>query len=534
MTDTSLAERRTRQRILEAGIDLLAKGGLAHGLLEHACAAAGYPAVRAELYFQRDEDLVLALYLRLASELEARAADLPAAALDERFRAVMQTKLALVAPYRDALAALVSSLIDPRHELGALGGQMEIVRRRVMGVFSVVVLGASDAPKTGGPEMVRTLYGAHLALMLLWTQDRTAENAATRNAIDFVCKMLAVSGRISWMPGLKDTLEALHSAVAPFVEPEPDNHATELATRILRRLFRHRRLHGADKECAKNPCDQCLALHLPKLRGFIIAGQPIQLLLPAFPAKSPNPRKVIGALPDMAEELALEFLEGVCRDVGELYPPGARITICSDGRVFSDLVGVSDANVSAYGEEIGAVLQRLGSQAIDLFHMEDLFEVYEHPAMREQLCVHYAESLAAIEERTHKHEHHRALFNGIQRFLFEDRVVLETEKSRTQVRNECKELAYQVVRRSDAWGRLIGECFPTALRLSIHPQHPHSEKIGFLLGDAEDVWLTPWHGVAVKREGGFTLMRRSEAEALGARLIERSGRPSHYETREAL
>ena len=34
------------------------------------------------------------------------------------------------------------------------------------------------------------------------------------------------------------------------------------------------------------------------------------------------------------------------------YPPGARITICSDGRVFSDLVGVCDKDVTNYGIEI--------------------------------------------------------------------------------------------------------------------------------------------------------------------------------------
>ena len=124
------------------------------------------------------------------------------------------------------------------------------------------------------------------------------------------------------------------------------------------------------------------------------------------------------------------------------------------------------------------------------------------------------------------------LFNGIQRFLFEDRVAIETGKSRTQVRNECKARTYLVIQRSDAWGRLLSDCFPAALRLSIHPQVPHSEKIGILLGEAEDTWLTPWHGVAVRNEGNFRLMRRHEAEALGARVVEHAGRPSYYQIGE--
>jgi len=127
-------------------------------------------------------------------------------------------------------------------------------------------------------------------------------------------------------------------------------------------------------------------------------------------------------------------------------------------------------------------------------------------------------------------ERHRALFNGVHRFLFEDRLVIEPGKSRNRLRNECRDRALRVIQRSEAWGRLIQECFPTALRLSIHPQPPHSDKIGILLGDAEDPWLTPWHGVALKTEAGFKLVRRHEAEALGARVARREGRASHYET----
>ena len=54
----------------------------------------------------------------------------------------------------------------------------------------------------------------------------------------------------------------------------------------------------------------------------------------------------------------------------------------------------------------------------------------DHAAMREQLCASTTRiHLTAIEERTHSHEHHRALFNGIQRFLFEDRIAIDIERA---------------------------------------------------------------------------------------------------------
>src|ERR1051325_612718 len=523
-------DRRSRQRVLEAAVSLLAERGLSGHLLSDAAERAQCPLARARIYFRRDEDLILALYARLAAELEAHVPDLPEGNLAERFRTIMLAKLALVSPYRDALAALLSTLLDPRHELGALSAETELIRSRVMGVFSAVLYGASDRHKLSTHHSVHTLYALHLALMLFWTQDRTEGFHATRTAIDFTCELLSLSKKLSWLPSFGSTLAKVDEICAPLVEPAPDAATTELATEILHRLFRHRRLQPGAGACARHPCEQCLALHLPKVRRFVLAGDPVHMLLPSFPAKSPNPRKVLGPLPDMAEELALKFLENICDEIKELYPPGARVTICSDGRAFSDLVGVTDEQVTRYGQEVSNLLEQIEARSLELFSMEDLFESGDHAAAREQLCAHYADSLAAIRERAHTYEHHLALFNGIQRFLFEDRVAIETGKSLTQVRNECKELAYQVIRRSDAWGRLVNECFPTALRLSIHPQVPHSDKIGILLGEANDAWLTPWHGVAVKAGSRFKLMKRQEAEALGARLVERGGRPYYYET----
>jgi pyoverdine/dityrosine biosynthesis protein Dit1 len=420
-------------------------------------------------------------------------------------------------------------LLDPRHELGAMSPQMEVIRNRVMSFFYSVVLGASGVRKNSSTEVVHSLYAAHMVLMLLWTQDRSPDAAATRAAIDLVCDFLSLSGKLSWLPNFNKSLGKLETISAQFVEPSPEPEQTQLATEILKRLFRLRRLQDGAGSCVENPCEQCLGLHLPKVRRCIGAGEPIHFLLPAFPAKSPNPQKVLGPLPDMGEEIALSFLEHICAEINALYAPGARISICSDGRVFADLVGVSEGDVSNYAAELRLMMERIETRSLDFFSMEDLFDVEDHAAMRDKLLFHYSDTLESIKERAHSFDHHRALFNGIQRFLFEDRLVLEPDKSRNQVRNECKDLAYRVIQRSDSWARLLSDCFPTALRLSIHPQSPHSEKIGILMGEARDTWLTPWHGVALKQQDKFILTRRHEAEALGARVIERDGRPSYFQ-----
>jgi pyoverdine/dityrosine biosynthesis protein Dit1 len=302
-----------------------------------------------------------------------------------------------------------------------------------------------------------------------------------------------------------------------------------LATEILRIVFRHRRLRQADGGCVANPCPTCLAPHLERVKRFVLAGEPVHFVLPAFPAKSPSRRKTIGPLPDLAEELALSFLQLVCDEVTAVHRPGARITICSDGRVFSDIVDVSDEAVTRYGEEIASMVAALGRGSLDLFKLEDLLGTADFEAMRALLVEHYGEPLEAIRERTRTEDAHRGLFDGVMRFLLEDRMGQGSGKTKSRLRKECKADAYRVIQRSNAWSRLVADRFPDAVRLSIHPQEVHSEKIGILLGETHDAWLTPWHSAVLKSQEAFRLVHREEAEALGATLVYRSGHPSHYE-----
>lgn len=68
------------------------------------------------------------------------------------------------------------------------------------------------------------------------------------------------------------------------------------------------------------------------------ANRPVRMVLPAFPFKSPNSKtKVLGELPDKAEEFALAHLNGMCAAMGEIYKPGAQLLIVSDGLVYNGM-----------------------------------------------------------------------------------------------------------------------------------------------------------------------------------------------------
>jgi pyoverdine/dityrosine biosynthesis protein Dit1 len=278
----------------------------------------------------------------------------------------------------------------------------------------------------------------------------------------------------------------------------------------------------------------------PHLAGVISAvekGLPVILVLPAFPAKSPNTAKVFGPLPDMAERRALEFLQQLCDQVKKYYSPGAEIILCSDGRVFSDVIGIRDQDVTAYQIELSKMIAELGLTSISTFNLDELYDRSDYDKMRTQLMAEHGDPLEELqsavkrggndENCTPEDRESNRLYCGITRFLVEDSTFPGQVKSRTALQKECRVRAYEVVQRSKAWGKLVKNHFPDAVRLSIHPQACGAEKLGIRLIEPDN-WMTPWHGVAVDVGGRFMLFKRSQAEELKANLIYHAERPSHY------
>jgi pyoverdine/dityrosine biosynthesis protein Dit1 len=311
----------------------------------------------------------------------------------------------------------------------------------------------------------------------------------------------------------------------------------KLARDILKKILQFRRSPNSHPICDLT-CPSCQSPHLSKVISAIRTAKPITFVLPAFPGKSPNLSKVFGPLPDMAEQLALQFLEQLCDRIREIYEPGAQIILCSDGRVFSDIVGMREADVTHYQHELDKMIDDLGIKALSTFNLDELCESKDFIQVRRELMETFGSPLEVLREkvlrgskpfgRPEDEEAHR-MYCGITRFLVEDSTFPGQTKSRSAIQRECKTKAYEVIRRSNAWSELISQRFPEAVRLSIHPQTCGSKKLGIILVGTES-WMTPWHGVAVKTNEDFVLLKRTEAESLGAQVIfSEEGRPSHFE-----
>lgn len=304
----------------------------------------------------------------------------------------------------------------------------------------------------------------------------------------------------------------------------------QIAQAVLKTIFRRRRLLPTEHdkpECFARESEP----HLSAIASVIAENEPINLILPGFPAKSPNRMKTLSALPDLAEKHALHNLNSLCEEIGAVYPPGAYITICSDGRVFADLVHIPDQDVSDYGNYLQEYANRVHPEKFSFFNLDQVYpEVRDYTTLREELLIQYGESIYQLRRRCRTEEEAKAMYLGITRFIVEDYSGLDMFKSesRTTLQKLAKSVAYRVIQRSNAWTRLLEQHFAGAVRLSIHPQFRVSKKIGITLAESDDCWLTPWHGVALRKGDKILLVKRGEAEQTGLLAFE-NGRPSHFE-----
>lgn len=155
---------------------------------------------------------------------------------------------------------------------------------------------------------------------------------------------MSVTVALGSLPAEATAVEAnlkLTSAAPPRPVPVPsvsltvgvDAAAFETASKILQVINRYGLKRSADTT-AKS--DEGALKYLALIYSHVKAGNVVPMCLPGFPFKSPNSRdKVLGKLPDRAEELSLAHLNGLCLSIKDIYPPGAQLTIISDGLVYN-------------------------------------------------------------------------------------------------------------------------------------------------------------------------------------------------------
>ncbi|KAI0010805.1 Pyoverdine/dityrosine biosynthesis protein-domain-containing protein [Xylariaceae sp. FL0662B] len=346
------------------------------------------------------------------------------------------------------------------------------------------------------------------------------------------------------MPSALNSMSAASSAlpvslVAHLAKLEPSHLKT--ASQIIVILSRYQLRRNVASPKSKEGELKFLA----QVYSKVISREPILMCLPAFPFKSPNTKsKVLGRLPDKAEEVALKHLNGLCAEIGKVYAPGAKLMIISDGLVYNDLLGVPDRDVWAYGESLRALRTTEDFRHIEFCRLKDLVRIdvpdeldeiryvanatnFRHALLKQFSKAEYDVSLRISED-----EDTCLTYRGYIKFLETDLqnvYPVGEGRSKKKYKKGVEYIAKQMLMRGDAFARAVRETFPDRLRLSIHPSTGET-KLSVSLLPTDTMFTTPWHcSIAFRLDGTATTGHRSEFESDDDfELVYENNRPSFF------
>ena len=179
-----------RDRLYAIAVRLIAERGYEATTLREIAKAAGVSVGLLYRYFPSKQAVVIALYDQLSTEYASRAAAIPPGRWRDRFLFALHTSLEVLEPHELALRALTPVLVgDPEEGIFAAGTAFS--RLRVQRVFEEAVAGASDAPKPPlAGALGRLLYLVHLAVLLWWLLDKSANQRATTALVALTRQLL--------------------------------------------------------------------------------------------------------------------------------------------------------------------------------------------------------------------------------------------------------------------------------------------------------------------------------------------------------
>ncbi|KAI9172558.1 putative pyoverdine/dityrosine biosynthesis protein [Paramyrothecium foliicola] len=321
----------------------------------------------------------------------------------------------------------------------------------------------------------------------------------------------------------------------------------EKASSILEVIDRYRITRGRNTPAQ---ADEGALKFLAVIYSHVKANATIPMCLPAFPFKSPNSsKKVLGKLPDRAEALAISHLNGLCQAIGDIYPPGAALTIISDGLVYNDLLGVPDKDVWAYGEALRALTKAQNCDHISFSRIRDLVPMSLPEEMDEMTYIANASNFRRALINTHgqpsqewkeviKNEDTCMTYRGYIKFLetdLQDVFPQSESRSKSKYKKGIEYIAKQMLHRGAAFASAVRLAYGDHVRLSIHPSTGAS-KLSISLLPTSSMYTTPWHcSVAFMLDGTVLSGMRSEFDQNEAlELVFENDRPCYYREKSPL
>lgn len=112
-----------------------------------------------------------------------------------------------------------------------------------------------------------------------------------------------------------------------------------------------------------------------KISKFVSKNEPIQFVFQGFPFKCHNPVETLRRTPDLGELASLQRLMDIDETVRQIYPPGLKFTILTEGGTYKNLFGASQNEVEIYQKRCEYFSELIGAKScIKFMDFLDLIE----------------------------------------------------------------------------------------------------------------------------------------------------------------
>ena len=242
---------------------------------------------------------------------------------------------------------------------------------------------------------------------------------------------------------------------------------------------------------------------------FVAKQEPVNMVVPAYPFKSPNREsKVLGPDPDLGESMTLQHFNSIGARIQQIYPPGGHVTIVSDGPCYNDLLGISDEEVFDYAKGLHRIARSLGLKHLrftNIFELADResspFTTEEYTSrigkLKEHLFASFLPPGYDFNEEIKMSNNALLTYRGYMKFLETDMAVFFREKSmgKSAAKKHVSKVARCMIERGKAFSGLVASKCPLHVRLSIHASD-NTGKLSVALLPHErysSFPVTPWH-----------------------------------------
>jgi len=200
-----MAPKDTRQKILDAALELFRERGFAEATMRDVAARAGVATGLAYYYFKSKDAIVLAFYQRARDELAAPLAEAQTdKRLAARLRALIEAKFTYFKPNRRFLGALMAHAADASSPLSPFGEPSRDMRAFDLAHFERALVETNTrVPADLAPHIAKILWFYQMGLLLFWIYDPSPQQRRTRDLLDKSLDMVVMLVKLANLPLLK-------------------------------------------------------------------------------------------------------------------------------------------------------------------------------------------------------------------------------------------------------------------------------------------------------------------------------------------